>query len=314
MNLVGDYFTIGLVVMLGMFFFDGKHSLNKASRYFVASLILTGVTAALDIISVTLIEDIAVPMWLRILTNSLYFEVNILTTSFIGLYLFTKILEHSHSRYCMRNAQIGLFASFSIYTIFVIANIWTGWLFYFDGSGVYHRGPINGSGYVITILQMVLVVYCYVRNRRIAGRPMRRALLLAFPVGVLCIIIQRIIPSIMLNGLIMALVDTVLFLAFQGQRQGVHSLTQLNDRHRFFREAEHRLEHREYFRVYLINLKNFGMINQKHGHMFGDEALYRFAFSLENLFRDSMSFHMNGTVFAIIMPDMSTDCCCMVSG
>jgi len=125
---------------------------------------------------------------------------------------------------------------------------------------------------------------------------------LTFPVGVLCILIQRIHPSIMLNGFILSMVDAVLFLTFQGQRQGIHTLTKLNDRHRFFREAERRMERKEPFRTYLINIKNFGAINQKHGHLFGDEFLYQFAFALEKLFKDSMAFHMNGTVFALILP------------
>ncbi|MBR5260878.1 MAG: GGDEF domain-containing protein, partial [Oscillospiraceae bacterium] len=106
---------------------------------------------------------------------------------------------------------------------------------------------------------------------------------------------------VMLNSFLMALVDAVLFLSFQGQRQGVHNLTELNDRHRFFTEVDSRIEKDEPFQIFRIGIKNFGGVNQKYGHIFGDEYLYQFAFALEKLIPGSLSFHMNGTVFTVLM-------------
>ncbi len=304
MVFVGDYFAIGLVLVLCLFYFDGHTGIRymtSAGKCFVACLVLTALTALTDLIAGQLLMQ-DVPLWLNMLSNTLYFAVNIVTTSAIALFLFTKILEHAHDNHCMTMARRGLAILFSLYLMLIAANLWTGWMFYFDAAGNYCRGPLNGVGYVVTICQMGLVTICYFRNRRNASRPMRRALLQIFPVGILCIIIQRMCPEVMLNGFIMAMVDTVLFLTFQGQRQGVHSLTELNDRHRFFKEAERRIGRNEQFQVFQINIKNFGAINQKHGHLFGDEFLYQFAFSLEKLIKNSRAFHMNGTVFALILP------------
>ncbi len=306
---VGDCFAIGLVLVLFLFFFEGKarpHYTSLSSKYFIAGLICTALTSAIDIASIVLME--LEPMWieLHVLANSLYFVVNLVTTSFIGLFLFTKILEHSHdSHHCMKNAVRGLVAIFCVYILIVILNLWTGWLFSFNEEGKYIRGPLNAIGYLATICQMVLVIICYARNSKMASRSMKRVLLMTFPVVVMCIIIQRIYPAIMLNGFIMSMVDTVLFLSFQGQRQGIHSLTNLNDRHRFFKEIERRINAKERFCVHLINVKGFGAVNRKYGHMYGDELLYQFAFSLERLFKDTVAFHMNGTVFSLIMPSLS---------
>ena len=305
MVFVGDYFAIGLVVVLCMFYFEGKGGsryMSAASKWFVACLVLTALTALTDLISVQLLLAENAPYWLNMTCNTLYFLVNIVTTSSIALFLFTKILEHAHDNHCMIMARRALVILFTAYVALVAANLWTGWLFYFDAQGTYCRGPLNGAGYVVTVCQMGLVVMCYVRNRRIASHPMRRALLQTFPVVMLCIVIQRMYPEIMLNGFVMAMVDTVLFLTFQGQRQGVHSLTELNDRHRFFKEVEQRIEGKEPFHVFLINLKNLGNINQKYGHRFGDEFLYHFAFSLERLIKNSRAFHMNGTTFSLLLP------------
>ncbi len=304
MNFIGDYFAVGLLIVLCVFFFDSKTSIrymSAASKLFICCLVTTALTAVLDLITLQLPAVAGVPLWQHVLVNTMYFVCNIIATSCIALYLFTKILEHTHSRECMRNACVGLAVLFAIYLVFVVTNLWTGWLFYFDAQGNYCRGPLNALGYVITIFQLCLVAICYARNRKNASRPMRRVLMQMFPLVPLAIIIQRVFPEIMLNSFIMAMVETVLFMSFQGQRQGVHTLTELNDRQRFFTEVDRRIAQKDPFQVFLINIKNFGAINQKYGNLFGDEYLYQFAFSLERQLPDSLAFHMNGTVFAVVL-------------
>lgn len=304
MIFIGDYFALGLVIVLCMFFFDSKISLQympKASKLYIACLFSTALTSVVDLITGQLMVMDGIPLWQNMLANTMYFIVNIITTSCMALYLFTRILEHTHERRCLKRACIGLAVLFTVYMGFVVSNLWNGCLFYFDEAGAYCRGPLNAIGYYITIAQMALVVVCYFRNRKSASRPMRRVLIQTFPVIPVCIMIQRTYPEIMLNGFLFAVMNTVLFLTFQGQRQGVHSLTELNDRHRFLIETDYRINKSEPFQIFLINIKNFGSVNQKYGHLFGDEFLYQFAFSLEKLLPGSLSFHMNGTVFATIL-------------
>lgn len=304
MNFIGDYFALGLVSVIFMFFFDSKISVRHmpvSSKLFIACLFSTALTALTDLGTGYLLSQTSVPLWLNLLVNTMFFLSAIVTTSLIALYLFTKILEHTHDRHCMKNALIGLSVLFSVYLVVMISNVWTGSVFYFLSDGTYCRGPLNILGYMVALGQLLLVIICYFRNRKTASNSLWRVLIQISPVIPLCIIIHRFYPEIMLNSFVIALVDTVLFLTFQGQRQGVHSLTELNDRHRFFTEVDYRISQKEPFHVFLINIKNYGAINQKYGHIFGDEILYQFAFSLEKLLNDSITFHMNGTVFAVVL-------------
>ncbi len=301
---IGDYFAIGLVIILFMFFFDHKRNIENmpvSSKVFIGMLVLTAFNAMLDLFAGVLLESAGVPIWLNMLVNSLYFVTNLVTTSCIALYFFIKILEHTHHRHCMRNAYIALGSILGVFSAVVVINLWTGVLFYFDEQGVYCRGPLNVLGYFGILLQMLFVLICYFRNKETANKLMRRALINVFPVIPLCIIIQRIFPEIMLNSLIIAFTDLVLFMTFMGQRPGVHSLTELNDRHRFFNQINLLISKKEPFQVFLINIKNFGAVNRKFGHEVGDECLYQFAFTLEKTLKDGMAFHMNGTVFAAVM-------------
>ena len=238
MIFVGDYFAIVVVLLIAMFFIDRKHAQTTDSKVYLTTLILIFLTAVSDIGTGCMDGAADVPLWANICVNTLYFLMNILSTSCIAVYLFRKILEHSHNKHCMKYALRGLAVLLGVYVVFLVVNVFNGCLFYFDANNVYLRGPWNGVGYMITILQMGLVGVCYVRNRSNASNTMRRILVISFPLIVVSIIIQRIIPEIILNSMLMALFCAVLFMIYNGQRPGVHALTRLNDRHRFFEELD----------------------------------------------------------------------------
>lgn len=301
---VGDYFALILVATLFLFFVDTKTSLrymSASSKLYISSLLLTAATAVTDLLSIYMLSKGWFPLWQNVLVNTAYFIFGVLAVTSIALYMFTRILEHTHEKHCMRRAHIGLAAAVSIYVVVAVANIWTGWIFSFDEIGNYVRGPLNSLGYIIALGEMAMVIICFFRNKKTAGGTVWRVISMICPIIPLCVLVNHLAPEIMMNSFILALVDGVLFIAYQGQRHGVHSLTKLNDRYRFFTEVDYRIGKGEPFQIFLINLKNFGTINQKFGNNFGDEILYHFAFALESLLPGSITFHMNGTVFAMVM-------------
>jgi EAL domain-containing protein (putative c-di-GMP-specific phosphodiesterase class I) len=107
--------------------------------------------------------------------------------------------------------------------------------------------------------------------------------------------------------LIITLIELIFFLAFQRQRMGINKLTKLNDSGAFYTEVNKRVKQRQSFKTYLIKIRNLSVIKQHYGHKVGDELLYQFAFSLERLFSDGLCYHLNGTVFAVVLPDGSTN-------
>ena len=305
MIFIADYISLGLIFILSMFFFDSKTPWIRmpfSSKVFSFALLMTAINALTDLLSGVLLSISGTPLWMNILTNSLYFLTNLLATSCLALYFFIKILEHTHHRHCMRNAYIALISLLSIYTLAIICNIWTGILFYFDENGAYCRGPLYILGYLCVLVQMLFVLICYFRNKSTTSKLVLRALINIFPVIPICITLQLAYPEIMMNSIIITFATTVLFMTFMSRRPGVHALTELNDRHRFFEDTNRFIAANKPFHIFLIHLKQFSTVNQKYGHVIGDEYLYQFAFSLEKMLKEGQSFHMNGTVFAIIVP------------
>ena len=302
MNLLGDFVALGLIVILCIFYFETKCFLSPSGKFFVFCLPLTAATALVDIAAVVLLEMSGVPVFLNLLTNTLFFLINILTTTMYAMVLFHKILEHVHVAHCMRRAKIALTVIYLVYAALVLSNLFTGWLFSVDAVEGYKRGPLYAIGYVTVAVQMAFVIVCYVRNRRFVTKNMRRALIQAFPAVTLCIGLQLAFPNIMLNSLIMSLAALTLFLNFDNQRIGVHTLTDLNDRHRFFSYITDEIKEKRSCHAYVVHLTDFETVNRKYGHIVGDEILYLFAFSLEKVIPDGVVFHMDGLSFSVVVP------------
>ena len=305
MIFIGEYFSLLMISILCLFYFGNKYYSTTAGKYFAWCLILTGITALTDIFSVVLLGIPAIPTPVNFAVNTLYFLINLLTTSLFAMVLFAKILEHVHDDFCMKRAKRALAIVFAVYTVVVLLNIATGWLFRFDENGAYVRGFLNPIGYFCTIVQMVLVCICYFRHRKSVTQSLRRALVQAFPIAIFCILIQISLPDILLNGLIMSMVDLIFFLNFYNQQIGVHTLTKLNDRHSLFKHVEDCIADKRAFRIFVIRIKDFDAINQKYGHKNGDEILYLFAFALEKLFRHATAYHLNSLSFALVIPQKS---------
>ena len=87
MVFVGDFFAIGLIIVLCMFYFERKHFLSFNSRIFAACLILIGLTAGTNIFCYAIMENPTAPLWMLYLVNSLYFLFLITSTMLLTLFL-----------------------------------------------------------------------------------------------------------------------------------------------------------------------------------------------------------------------------------
>ena len=68
MSFLGDFFAVGLIIILLMFYTDGRvrpRDMSKDSRIFLCCLIFTALTACLDICTGFLLEDPNTQLWLN---------------------------------------------------------------------------------------------------------------------------------------------------------------------------------------------------------------------------------------------------------
>lgn len=228
---------LGLIIhiILILYYHERRLVSNSRRKIYQVCLWISVLTILLNIVCVHMVTQPAVVSHgVNMLLNSLYFILCVLTCSVMAVYMFALTLEHVYDKRCLRiTGRIVLILNIIFWGI-VIWNLRSGVLFYFDENQIYIRGPLNRIGYLVMAIEMLMLVLCYMRNRRSVSRPVVRLIRTMPVIAAICIVFQHIYKDLQLNGMFMAIVNMVIFISFQTRRSEVDSLTFIGNRNSFF--------------------------------------------------------------------------------
>lgn len=302
-SLFTEFAALLLVIILLSSLAIYKKRITHSLKLFGTCLVLSGCSIVLNMICVILLKHRRlIPGGINVLANSLYFWLVVLLTSVTAMYIFEKMLEHVYDQYCIVRARRMLVSFVSLYTVLIFVNLKAGVLFWFDSGGNYHRGILNGAGYGVMLLEMIFLYICFFRHRSSVSREMKHALKLFPPVVITLVAMQLINQGLLLNGIIVAFVDTILFISFFSQRRENDSVTGAGNRNAFYSELAYRVAGKQKFQVLLVVPRDFGAINQRYGHQTGNEFLYAIVLWLEETYREAAVYRYIGVTFAVIFP------------
>ena len=175
--------------------------------------------------------------------------------------------------------------------IMLLANIFTGFLFYVDKSGVYHRGPYFILTYVLAYVYVLIscvrtIISAFRKDLRSDRKTM--FLMTLFPVapggaGLL----QYVYPRLPVACGVLAITTMILYLHWIDQLISLDPLTGLNNRKHLVHFYEQwKKNHRDgmYLNVMMIDADKFKSINDTYGHAEGDNALKYIAEALRYAF------------------------------
>lgn len=289
-----------VIAILALFHYDKKTGHNLRYRLFSVCLAASELTIFVDMASALAITySDKVPFWLNYALAALYFLTITFTFSAMAYYAFYIIFEHAADKHCLLRAKriIGLLGS--IMVVLSIANFWTGCLFSFRGNE-YVRGPLNRTGYVILLIELGMLVKCYLRNRLVVSRSVRRVIYMLPPLVLLMTLLQQTSPDFLMNGTLAALTNLILFTSFQSSRIGQDPQTELQNRSSFFEELSFLQKKRSQFHIILICLERYEAVNQKFGVTRGDTFMYMIARYLEHFSAHYKAFRFGNTQFILL--------------
>lgn len=302
-SLLTEFVALLLTVILLLSLTLYRKVNTRSLKVYRICLILTISSIVWDMISVVLLQEPGqVFVGLNLLVNTIYFMMVVCTCSVTVLYIFEKMLEHVYEQYCMTRGRRILFGLTIFYAVLILMNFKTGIIFYFDQEGRYHRGVLNESGYLFMVIEMGMLLVCYYRHSSGVGKEMRQALRVLVPVVLALAGIQLIDQDLLLNGIIAAFVDTILFFCFLCQGREDDNVTGIGNRDGFFSELYSRIRGQQKFQILLVFPQDFGAINQRYGYQIGNEFLYSIASWIENAFPEAKAFRYVGVSFAVIVP------------
>lgn len=241
--------------------------------------------------------------------NTVYFVL-------IGLigYLWYKYSESAQGLAATRNTTSHALeaAPFVILVLVALSTPFTGWFFYLDSHGVYHRGPLHLLQVVVCIgYLLVAAVSALSRARKTRDYTLkhRMYLLSSFCIPViLCGVAQTALPGL---PVLVAGVAVALLYIYSEMRErliSIDELTQVNNRNQLMHFLSSRIAHNEgaedqRFALIILDVDRFKGINDKYGHLEGDDALRRIGVALKQACHGYSAgiFRYGGDEFIIAM-------------
>lgn len=178
-----------------------------------------------------------------------------------------------------------------------------GWLFFYDGQGVYHRGPLFGLSVGIAYLYLFLALGLMLRRRNRLLKSELRLLALCCLMPVFGGSLQALIYGPLLMWPSAACTMVLMYLYHRERIPEMDSLTGACTRGAFERYMARLLENddREPFGIVYLDLNDLKAINDAHGHALGDEAIKEFVALLRALLREGdMVARLGGDEFVIL--------------
>ncbi|OLR68024.1 Bacteriophytochrome cph2 [uncultured Clostridium sp.] len=302
-SLAAELLAAMMIVVLMAYYREKKLAVTRKGKVYRSCLGLSLATVLLNAVCVYTIKHTEqVPRAVNLILNSAYFLVAVLTCSVIVLYLCYLILEHVYDKRHLRRALLCISGGTLGYLLLILWNLSSGVLFSFDPGGNYRRGPLNRIGYALMAAELLLLAVCYVQNRASVNRPMVKLMHTLPPLAIFLAAFQLAYPQVLLNGMMMAMADLILFISFQSSRIETDGLTGIGNRNSFFAELSLRVAGRQQFQIVLLSLQQFVTINQRFGHQRGDAFLYEVARYLDGLCRQARAFRFGNVEFAVVFP------------
>ncbi|MBE6643769.1 MAG: EAL domain-containing protein [Ruminococcaceae bacterium] len=302
MEIVSSCFAISIVFVISLSFFQTKYFLTKSSRYFAASLFLTLATALVSLCYALLAQNASPPPHVFEILAMVKYLLPPTTAAFISLYLIHKVIDHVFVEKHLFFPMIAIISSLIALAAVTLTNYHTGILFEVTDAGEIIKGPAFLLDYVAVAVDIVVCLAFCIRH----GKSLSKNLILAIRhsglIIAFCIVVSTQIVGVNCLVVTCALIEAIFFLNFQNQRLGVHSLTKLNDRRRYFLEVDNRIKHKKKFKTYIVRAENINVLSLAYGYKAGDEIVCRFAFLLERMFHYGAVFHLDAYAFAIMLP------------
>ena len=187
MSIIGHIIAICILLMVGVVYFQNKYYLTPSSKHFAASIILTTIYC---FISIALYETTWYGTVNPIIMHILGFLEALMvavTSTITALYVILKLTEHTCQGKCYSRARRVFLSFLTVYVTLLVTNIPIGWIFSIDANGTYIPGPLANIEYYLITIQIIMVVYCAILNRKSVSKSARLASWQSLFTAIICI-------------------------------------------------------------------------------------------------------------------------------
>lgn len=306
--IVPEYISCVLLALISVYMLFDKKTTSPKETTFRISLVFSLLSIFNNIISIYAIENAAhFPVLINIYLNTFYFFSVAVMTTMVAMTTYFTMFEGRYGEPRLKSAIVVSLCFFALEVALVLANLETGWLFYFDEQHLYHAGVLNAIGIVFLGVAICNVILFGFLERKRTKKSFRLILFVLPSIAAIMGFFQYLFPTTILSGTIIGFSLLTLFIAGQQQRARVDVLTEISNREAFFHDISRLCRKKTTYRIIIIALRNFKQVNGQLGQRAGDALLYAVGAYLSHLEPRAVAFRTSGVQFTLLVTNMSQE-------
>ena len=255
---------------------DRKMKSGAAGRCFQLLLVITLITTVCDMFSIVMnvaAEAGRLPnLFLIYFSNTVYLLLHNLT---IPAYTFF-VIALTNTWHKLKNNK-PMIAAITIpsvcITVALLANFFTGKIFYFDQNHVYNRGDHMLILYVFAFINMIVCTVYIFKYKKLFSAQKFFALTSMLPFEFLAVIIQWFVPNLLVEMFANAVALFLVLTTVQRPEEIQESVTLLKNLNAYTTDVRQDFSNKRPFVTIIINISNFVALHQILGYDSANELL-----------------------------------------
>ena len=243
-----------------------KQTTGRSNMLFLALCFSVLTSGVADIISMYFqaLPNGSVSITSQAFIDYIYFFVRNFTPPLYILYMCSQTgIWHKIAN---RNVLHFLWAiPYTVDFILLSINPWTKQVFYFDGNGMYHRGPLMYVLYAIAFFYMGLGVGISVYYRKLVDRTKCTILLLFLPMNAFAVVVQMLVFSLRIEIMATVLMLLIVIISVQKPEEMMDRIVGTMSNNAFMLDMRQAFNSSRNMSVLLINFTNHAMLRNNLG-------------------------------------------------